>query len=107
MVEEYSSHQQQVKTDKQFSLNFAKISSILVDYCDFFAEKNEGPSALLVFSRLGPNVERIISKKLKTWFSENWKLEESKLTCLSSVSEISVHFFMKDNQYFLESVKSK
>ena len=105
MVEECSSHPQ-VNTDKQFSLNFSKIASILVDYCDFFGGKNERPSALLVFSRLGPSVERLISKKLKSWFSENWRLEESKLTCLSSISEFSVQFFMKDNQYFLESVKS-
>ena len=105
MVEECSS--QQDKTDKQFTLNFAKISSILVDYCDFFGEKNEKPSALLVFSILGPGIERLLGNKLKYWYSEYWSLEESKVTCRSSDMEISVHFFLKDNQYYLESVKTK
>ena len=106
LIEEHCSHFED-KSDKQFSLSFTKISSILVDFCDFFAEKNEKPSALLVFSRLGQNVERLLDKKVKHWFSENWMLEESKLTCLSSASDVSIQFFLKDNQYYLESVKSE
>ena len=101
MVEECSSHQD--KTDKQFSLNFAKISSILVDYSDFFAEKNEKPAALLVFSRMGPSIERLLCNKLKYWFAEYWCLEESKVMCRSSDMEISVQFFLKDYQYYLDS----
>ena len=104
MVEECSS--QQDKTDKQFSLNFAKISSILVDYSDFFAEKNEKPSALLVFSRMGPSIKRLLGNKLKYWFSEHWCLEESKVMCRSSDMEISVQFFLKDYQYYLNSIKT-
>ena len=106
LVEEQNSRFED-KSDKQFSLSFAKISSYLVDFCDFFAEKNEKPSSLLVFSKLNPNVERLLDKKVKHWFSENWRLEESKLTCQSSASDVSIQFFLKDNQYYLESVKSK
>ena len=106
LVEEYNSNLED-KSDKQYSLSFAKISSYLVDFCDFFAEKNEKPSSLLVFSRLGQNVERLLDKKVKHWFSENWRLEESKLTCQSSASDVSIQFFLKDNQYYLESVKSE
>ena len=94
-------------SDRKFNLEFAKMSSILVDFCDFFSAKNERPSALLVFSRIFPNCERFVSDKLKHWYSEYWNLKGTQISCHSSKQIHSVNFFLKDNQYYLASVISQ
>jgi len=93
------------KSDRKFGQSFAKLAAILHDFCLYCAEKNEqNYSRLVAFAKFSPSQERFLSTKLKLWFPEVWELSPSAIVCKTSPRELAVKFYLKDDQYYLESV---
>lgn len=94
------------KSDRKFGLSFAKLAAILQDFCLFCADKNERNfSRFVAFAKLCPSQERFLSPKLKLWFPEIWELFPTSIVCKTSPRELTVKFFLKDDQFYLESYK--
>eukprot|EP00092_Neocalanus_flemingeri_P024871 GFUD01026967.1.p1 GENE.GFUD01026967.1~~GFUD01026967.1.p1 ORF type:complete len:244 (-),score=101.96 GFUD01026967.1:55-786(-) len=96
------------KCDRKFGQSFAKFAAILHDFSLHCAERNDqNYSKLVAFVRFNPRQEKFLSTKLKFWFPEVWELFHSTIVCKTSPREMTVKFFLKDDQYYLESVTAK
>ena len=105
LVEKSSEEVRHRNLDRNFNLNFARVSGIIKDFCTFFSSKTEKPtSSLQVFSKLNRNQVSMMKSRLQFWYSECWDLEPDKIRCISSKPEQSIKFFLHDNQYYLDSV---
>lgn len=94
------------KSDRKFAQSFAKLAAILQDFCLFCAEQNErNYSRFVAFAKFSPSQERFLSPKLKLWFPEIWELFPTSIVCKTSPRELTVKFFLKDDQFYLESYK--
>ena len=91
--------------EKDFLLTFMRLSAILVDFSNYFAQQNQKPSTLVVFSKLSSAKMKLLKNRLQDWYSEFWRIEANKISCESSREKMSVNFSMKDNEYFLDSLQ--
>ena len=92
-------------SSRQFSKNFAKLTAVLTDFSSFYAKKKSRACNLFIFSQLDPMIESVLSQKFNLWFYECWKMEKEVLRCKSSPTNQSIKFFMKEEQYYLETLE--
>ena len=105
LVDKCFDPEQKISPDRQFSLNFAKISAILNDFCQYFATKLGKPTSLMVFSKMTRKREELLGDRLRLWFSETWEVSENKIICKSSSKPQTIHFFLNNNSYFLDKLE--
>ena len=91
--------------EKDHLLGFIKISAILTDFSHHFAEQNEKPSTLLVFSKLAAAKVQHLNNRLQNWYSECWRVEADNISCVSSKEKMIVNFLKRGNQYFLDNLQ--
>ena len=96
--------QENTMSDKTFTLYFAKLIAVLSDYSSFCTEHNTKISSLLTFTSFSVHQERILNSKLKFWFGEDWILSSQSIVCKSSLKDIKISFFLKDEEYFLDEI---
>ena len=90
--------------ERKFALKLARILAILKDFCSFCSKKKDGNAVYFVaFAHFNPNREKFLTSKFSFWFREVWKLFNDKIECKSSTRDVAIKFFLKDDQYFLDS----
>jgi len=97
-----------VKSDRKFGQSFAKLAAILQDFSLFCSGKNDQNfSRLVCFVKFSTSQERFLAAKLRLWFPEVWKLSSSSLVCKTSLTQLILKFYLKDDQYYLESMETE
>ena len=90
--------------ERKLAQKLSKILAILKDFCSYCAKKKDGNAVYFVaFAHFDPNREKFLASKFSFWFREVWKLYNDKIECKSSTRNVSIKFFLKDDQYFLDS----